>query len=328
MLVTAFLRALAEGTAPPGGLILAILSDEEAGGDRGARFLVESYVEVFAGVRHALGEFAGATLHLGGRRVFPIQVAEKRTCWLSARVGGPGGHGSLPLPGGAMARLARLLLALERRGTPIPVTPVARRMIETVAQSLPRPQGALLRRLLDPRLADIVLRLLPPPAGRSLEPLLRNTVSATVVRGDDAVNVIPCEIEVRLDGRLLPGFTPDDLMRELRAAGGDDVELSVLRHDPVPPQPDLAFFDDLASVLRELDPEAIPVPLLMPAVSDGRWFARLGIQTYGFVPLRLPPQLKVEELAHAANERVPADAVRFGAEAVFPAIDRYGVALG
>jgi acetylornithine deacetylase/succinyl-diaminopimelate desuccinylase-like protein len=61
----------------------------------------------------------------------------------------------------------------------------------------------------------------------------------------------------------------------------------------------------------------------MPGVTDGRFFAPLGIQTYGFLPLRLPADFRLFAMVHAADERVPADAVRFGAEAVGRAVERY-----
>ncbi|MGH3049795.1 MAG: M20/M25/M40 family metallo-hydrolase, partial [Gaiellaceae bacterium] len=137
------------------------------------------------------------------------------------------------------------------------------------------------------------------------------------------INVVPSEIELELDGRLLPGFRPDDLVRELHALAGHDVELEVLRHDPGPPEPDLSWLDGLGSILRELDPDGTPVPLLMPGVTDGRFFAKLGIQTYGYLPLRLPDDFRLFSMIHAADERVPAEAIRFGAEAVGRAVERY-----
>ncbi len=66
------------------------------------------------------------------------------------------------------------------------------------------------------------------------------------------------------------------------------MDFEVVRHDPVSAEPDLALFDTLAGTLRELDPTAKPVPLLLPGVTDGRFFSRLGIQTYGFLPMQLP----------------------------------------
>ncbi|HET7568064.1 MAG TPA: M20/M25/M40 family metallo-hydrolase [Gaiellaceae bacterium] len=323
MLVDAFLRAARGELRPRGDLILCVLSDEENGGELGAGHLVEEHAGEFEGVRHAIGEFGGFSQQVAGRRIYPIQVAEKQICRLRAVVRGPGGHGSLPQRGGTMGRLARFLRDLEGCHTPVHVTPVARSFVEGLASVAPAPQRALLRGLLRPALADRVLALLPEEQGRTFAPILRNTASPTIVRGGDTINVVPSEVELELDGRLLPGFRPDDLIRELHALAGADVEVELVRHDPGPPEPDLAWLDGLGSILRELDPEGVPVPLLMPGVTDGRFFAKLGIQTYGFLPLRLPGDFKLFSMIHAADERVPADAIRFGAEAVGRAVERY-----
>src|SRR5437763_11402325 len=48
--------------------------------------------------------------------------------------------------------------------------------------------------------------------------------------------------------------------------------------------------------------------MVQAGVTDARFFARLGIQTYGFLPLRLPADFRFTGLIHAADERVPADA--------------------
>ena len=64
-----------------------------------------------------------------------------------------------------------------------------------------------MRSLLKPRLTDTALRLLGPRS-RAFEPMLRNTVNATIVRGGEKINVVPSEIELELDGRALPGFRP------------------------------------------------------------------------------------------------------------------------
>jgi acetylornithine deacetylase/succinyl-diaminopimelate desuccinylase-like protein len=321
MLLSAFLRAKAEGLPLKGDLVLAILSDEEAGGDYGARFLVEEHPELFSGIRFALGEFGGFTVHLAGRRFYPIQVAEKQICWMRATVRGSGGHAAVPKAGTTMSRLAEVLRTLDRKQPPVHVTPVTRMFIEGVAARLPRAPGTVMRRLLDPRLSDVVLPLLRErrPA---LSAMLRNTASATIVHGGEKINVIPTEVELEIDGRLLPGFTPDDLMRELRELAGDDLELELIRHDAGPAEPDLTNFDILASILRDLDPDAIPLPWLQPGVTDGRFFSRLGIQTYGFLPLRLPEDLNLTDVIHAADERVPVEAITTGAEGVYRAVQR------
>jgi acetylornithine deacetylase/succinyl-diaminopimelate desuccinylase-like protein len=322
MLVSAFLRAKQESTALPGDVILAVLADEEAGGDNGARFLAEEHAHLFEGVRYALSEFGGFSLELAGRRFYPIQVAEKQICWLKATIRGPGGHGALVNRGGTMARLGKLLLDLDRKRLPVHVTPVAREYVERLAAGLPRPKRDVVLAVLKPRLTDRALKLMGAQ-GRMLEPVLRNTVNATIVRASDKINVVPSMIEVELDTRALPGFTPDQVIDEVRDVIGDDIDVVLVRHDPGPPEPNLALFEMLAGVLRELDPEAIPVPLLQPGVTDARFFAPVGIQTYGFVPLRLPPDFKFLEVVHAADERVPVSALEFGTEAIFRALERF-----
>jgi acetylornithine deacetylase/succinyl-diaminopimelate desuccinylase-like protein len=322
MMLAACLRAKAESLALPGDVILAILSDEEAGGDFGARFLVEEHAELFDGVRYAIGEFGAFTLVVANRRFYPIQVAEKQMCWLKATVRGPGGHGSVPVRNGAMARLGRLLRQLDRRRLPVHVTPAARLMFGGMAASLGGLNRLVLRQLMNPRLTDRVLDLLGE-RGRMFAPLLHHTVSPTILHGSDKINVIPGEVAVELDGRLLPGYAPENMLQELRQIVGHDVELELIRHDPGPSEPDMGLFDELAAILREVDPDGVPVPLLLSGVTDGRFFSRLGIQTYGFTPMPLPEAFNFAQTIHAADERIPAAAVDFGANAIYTLLGRF-----
>ena len=322
MMLAAFLRAAHAPTPPPGDVILCALADEEAGSDLGAGYLVSEHAELFEGVRYALGEFGAFTLALAGRRFYPIMVAEKQVCWTRATMRGPAGHGSLPVRGGAMGRLGALLERLDRRRLPVHVTPAARLMIDGIAAELPPPLALPLRALLVPRLTDTALGVLGE-RGRTFDPLLHNTASPTVLAGGEKTNVIPGEVSVELDGRLLPGFTPEQFFAELRALARVEMELEVIRHDPVAAEPDMGLFELLAGTLRELDPLARPVPLLLPAVTDGRFFQRLGIQTYGFLPMQLPPEMAFMQLIHAQDERLPVAAVEFGAIAIARVLERF-----
>jgi acetylornithine deacetylase/succinyl-diaminopimelate desuccinylase-like protein len=321
MCVTAFVAAHERNVSTP--LRLVILSDEENGGDVGAKFLAEQQPDAFGGARHALGEFGGATQWIAGKAFYPIQVAEKQICWLRARIRGTGGHAALGVKGGAMRRLADVLRTLDRRQPPVHIIPLVREWFEAMAAELPRPQALALRAMLDPRTADIAARALGP-RGRPLSRVIRNTVSATIVRGGEKINVIPSEVELELDGRILPGQTPDDLIEELYLlVGSKDVEFELVRHDPGPPEPDLSFYEPLAQIVRELHPGATPVPILQAGVTDARFLSRAGVQTYGFLPLRLPEDFEPFPLIHNADERVPADALAFGVDAIERAIERY-----
>ena len=322
MYISAFVRAARGELELPGDVMLVVLADEENGGDYGAKFLVEDHPELFEGVQYALGEAGGVSRTIAGKRFYPIQVAEKQICWLKGALRGPGGHGAMIHRGGTMARLGRLLTDLDRKRMPIHVTPIVRIMIETIAGQLSRPKRDLVLQLLRPAVADRALPRLGEDA-RTIEGLLRNTINATIVRGGEKVNVVPARIDLELDGRLLPGFTPDDLIAEAHALVGDDIELELVRHDPGPAEPDYTHFDMLGGVLHELDPGAIPMPLLQGGVTDARFFSQLGIQTYGFMPMRLAEDFPLLKLVHAADERIPVGALEFGTEAVSRALQRF-----
>jgi acetylornithine deacetylase/succinyl-diaminopimelate desuccinylase-like protein len=322
MILSAVLRAKAERVQLPGDVVLAIVCDEERFGDYGAGFLVETHPELFSGIRYALGEFGGFSLSIGKRRFYPIQVAEKQICWLRVRFGGPGGHGSMPVRGGAMAKLARFLRRLDSRSLPIHVTPPARLMFQTMASALGGLNGLVIGQLLNPVLSGAVLGLLGQRR-RLFAPLVRNTVSPTMLGGSRNVNVIPDEVTVDLDGRLLPGFGPHDLIRELRTVGGDEGQFEVVRFDPGPSSVDMGLFDILADILKEADAEAVPCPLLLSGVTDGRFFSRLGIQTYGFLPMSLPEDFNFMETMHGVNERIPVKAMEFGSRAIYQALQRF-----
>jgi len=220
-----------------------------------------------------------------------------------------------------MARLGELLTRLDQRRLPVRVTPPVQSMLQAIAEAVPDLSGVLLT-LLDPAQTDATIDALGA-SGRLFDALLHDTVNATIVRGGTSVNVIPAEIQVEMDARLVPGAAPDELLRELREVAGPDVELAVDRFDPGPSTVDMSAFEVFAGVLREADPEGAPVPMVLGGVTDGRFFARLGIQTYGFLPMRFPPDLDFSPLIHAADERVPVGEVGWGAERIGEAIARY-----
>jgi acetylornithine deacetylase/succinyl-diaminopimelate desuccinylase-like protein len=324
MMMGAVLRAKAERVEPPGDVILALLVDEEAGSDHGAAFLVEHHPELFDGIRYAIGEFGAFSFELARRRFYPIQVAEKQIAWVRARIRAPAGHGSLPTPGGVAARLGEALQRLDRKRLPIHVTPVVREMLETAGRELPAPLALALRQLLNPRLANRILDI-AGEAGQGLDPMLHNTASPNFIRAGEERNpsVVPSEVELRLDGRLVPGFGPEEFVAELQDLLGDDIDFELVRYDGGPDHPDMGLYPTLADIIRGRDREARPIPMLMPASSDGRFFSRLGIQTYGFLPMPLPQDLDFNRLIHGADERIPIGAVDFGTSCIYDLLERF-----
>ena len=324
MMLAAFLRARAEGADLPGDVIFLALSDEEARAEYGARFMIEEHPDLFDGVRYAIGEFGGFSLDLGGARFYPIMVAEKVVASLRLTVRGPGGHGSLPMRGGTMARVARILELLDKNRLPAHLSSATAAMMRGMAGALTGDAGAALQGLLNESSIDATLDAMGD-SGEIYDPLLHNTTNATIIRGGSKFNVVPSEVTIDLDGRMLPGFAPEDLVRELGDLLGDLADIEVLTHDPPGRgEPDMGLFPILAGVLKDADPTGVSVPLIMYGATDGRFFERLGIQTYGFLPMNLPAGFDFSRLLHAADERIPASAMEFGTDAIFRVLERFG----
>jgi acetylornithine deacetylase/succinyl-diaminopimelate desuccinylase-like protein len=236
---------------------------------------------------------------------------------------GPGGHGSSPIQGGAMAKLGQILTKLDQNKLPLHITPAVRAMYSAIAANVAFPTSLLLRQVLNPPFTNAILKLMGSQR-QQFDSLLRHTVSPTIVQGGHKINVIPSEVNLQLDGRLLPGYQPHHLIQELRHLLGDACEIELLHHDPGPPAANMALFGTLAGILRRADPHGVPIPLVLPAVTDARHFARLGIQTYGFLPMQLPPEFNFSATIHAADERIPAAALDFGTAAIFELLTRFG----
>ncbi|TMF44800.1 MAG: M20/M25/M40 family metallo-hydrolase, partial [Chloroflexi bacterium] len=223
---------------------------------------------------------------------------------------------------GAMAKLGALLTKLDGSRLPVHITTPVRQQLERMRDALDEPLKGNFGALLDPARADTALAELGP-MNRGLDAALHNTVNATIVSGGLKVNVIPSEVRVQLDGRLLPGFGPEDMVRELRDVIGPEPEIEVTLVGPAQPEVDLSQFDLFASVLKDADAGCVPLPSLVTGGTDARHFARLGIRTYGFLPLNVPADFNSSSTIHAADERVPVNALEFGADCVYEAVMRY-----
>jgi len=324
MMLAAFMRAKAEGISLPGDVILTVVSDEEKGGNYGAKYLVENHASQFADIRYAIGEFGGFSFYVGKKTFYPIMVAEKPASGMVVTLHGPSGHPTVAFHGGTMAKLGEILQKLDRKPLPVHIPTATRLMVQTMSKALPFPSNFVIKQLLNPRMTDIVLRLLGKQV-EQFEPMLHNTVNPTaIIRADDPYR-IPDTIELSLACIMLPGFKPEDMIAELRPIVGENVPIKVDRtyYEPSPAEPNMGLFDTLAKIIREATPGGVPAPFLAPFATDGRFFSRLGIQTYGFLPMNLPRGFAFWEATHAADERIPVDAMTFGTDAIYKLLQRF-----
>ena len=325
MSVALMCRLSREGIRLKRDLIFAGVADEEAGCEYGSGWLVDHHPDMVR-AEYAIGEGGGFNIALAGKRFFTIQVAEKGYCWVRARVEGEPGHGSLPRNDSAVIRLSEAIARLGARGLPPHETRVVREFLDTILGAQPRLVATVLAALKNPRVLSRVVGLLPNKGvGRAVAAMLSNTASPTVLRAGNKTNVIPGVAEVEIDGRTLPGQSDEDFLRELEAALGGEVSLEIIRSaPPVETHPkESPLYHTIVDVLRAREPDATPVPYMLPGFTDAKSFTRLGARWYGFAPVRLPPEMRFADMFHGHNERIPIDGLRWGCEVLTEVLMRF-----
>jgi acetylornithine deacetylase/succinyl-diaminopimelate desuccinylase-like protein len=292
------------GRKPPRDIVLAFVSDEEAGGRIGAHYLVDHHADLFADCTEAISEVGGFSIALNeSARAYLIQTAEKGIEWLRLKAVGAPGHGSLLHDDNAVTRLAAAVSRIGAYDWPIVVTDTVRATIEGLSAAIGID--------LDP---DDVEKWLPMlgPAARMLGATIRNTTNPTMLQAGYKANVIPGSAEATIDARFVPG-QQDAMLATLDELLGDGVVRETIVSDiAVETSFDGALVDTMTAALRAEDPSAVPLPYLMSGGTDAKSFSLLGMRCFGFSPLLLPPDLNFMSLFHGIDERVPIDGLKFG----------------
>ncbi len=312
------------GVTPRRDVILSAVADEEEGGAKGMGFLVDKHPDRVR-AEYALNEVGGFSLASGTKRVYPVQVASKGFAWMTLRAERPPAHGSVPREDSSIHVLAEAVERLRTRRLPLHVYPAAEAFVRKLAEGLPGIQSLILRGVLCPAIADLVLKLIPDrDRARALSATLRNTATVTGLRAGGKANVIPGLAEATVDGRYVPGQSVDDLVREVRAVVGDGIAVEVFRSGvPVVTDSDTPLFRAIADVIARRDPGAEAVPYLMVGFTDAVHLAKLGVKTYGFAPVKLPPDVPFASLYHAHDERIPIEGFRWGLETFVEAVAEF-----
>jgi acetylornithine deacetylase/succinyl-diaminopimelate desuccinylase-like protein len=143
--------------------------------------------------------------------------------------------------------------------------------------------------------------------------VIKHTTNPTMLEAGYKVNVVPGTASAQVDGRFLPGHE-DDFLATLHELAGPDIDIEWISKQPGLETPyDGEMADAMTASLLEEDPEAIVAPYLMSGGTDAKHFTSLGMRAFGFAPLRLPADLDFTALFHGVDERVPVDALEFGA---------------
>ncbi|HCX86038.1 MAG TPA: hypothetical protein DHV14_13075 [Micrococcales bacterium] len=306
-MMLAVLRDMARtGRKPPRDLVVAFFADEEAGGRLGAHWAVEHHRDYFEGATQAISEVGGFSVEIDGRRAYLLQTAEKGLAWLRLVADGTAQHGSQVPVDNAVVRLAGAVARIGAHRWERELTPTVRALLDGVADLTGTSFDPE-----DPASADGLIAALGTTS-KFVGATLATTANPTQLTAGYKANVVPSQASAVVDVRFLPGRERETL-ETLRTLAGDGVRIEEINVDiglEAPATGDLV--DAMVAAIDAEDPGARVLPYMLSGGTDNKSLSLLGIEGYGFAPLRLPPELDFAGMFHGVDERVPVDAITFG----------------
>jgi acetylornithine deacetylase/succinyl-diaminopimelate desuccinylase-like protein len=233
--------------------------------------------------------------------------------WMRLTATGNAGHGSMRHPDNAVTALATAVARIGAHRWPVRLTPSMQVLLSSI--------GELAGVEATPDNAEELVEEFGS-AARMLGAVIKHTTNPTMLDAGYKVNVVPGEATAHVDGRFLPGYE-DEFFDTLAELVGDRVTVDyVSRQNGLETTFDGDLVDAMTASLLEEDPEAVVAPYLMSGGTDAKHWNKLGIRCFGFAPLRLPGDLDFTALFHGVDERVPTDALEFGARVFDRFLDR------
>jgi acetylornithine deacetylase/succinyl-diaminopimelate desuccinylase-like protein len=300
-------------------VIFLAVADEEVDG-KGSDWFIANQLDLLENAEFLINEGGENLLDNGKVKYVGVDVGEKTVFWLHVVAHGRPGHASRPNPDSAPDRLVRALDRILTYRTPMRVLPVVDEFLRDMAPYEP-PDRARYYRNIRKAAQD---RIFQDEAERdeSLNFLLRDTISLTMLGGSEQTNVIPPEAWANLDVRILPGGDPKALLGSLRRVVNDpnvtieplSDEFRVANYSPT----DTALFSAIKKVAAEYFPGTPVVPQITSGYTENQRYRPLGIQAYGFNPYTATDEESNTE--HGNDERIRVEEVRRGPRILFDVV--------
>ena len=193
-------------------VIFLAVADEEEGGEFGTQWMIRNHWPEIE-CQYVWDEGGtGSQGVMGNRPVFAISVSEKRRLLVRLVASGQSGHASMAA-GTPIDRLINALYSLQRYRPGIGFNEMTREFFAKIAQTQPFPASWLLRRAAHPVVSPLIARRLARVP--SINAMLRDTLTATVVNAGQKANVSPDTAEAVLDARLLPDTDTRSFMKAI-----------------------------------------------------------------------------------------------------------------
>jgi acetylornithine deacetylase/succinyl-diaminopimelate desuccinylase-like protein len=303
-------------------VIFLATADEEVGGRWGVKWMLEHEPRL---------REAACVLNEGGCVLvresgeldhYEIATAQKVVAQFAVRAKGRTGHGSMPHGDCATVKLIRALDRLVSWETPFVVIPLVKEYFANLVKVRPPEETKgyqdIEEGLLDPSFAEIFI------ANPQYNAMVRNTITPTILKAGQKINVIPSEAEAAFDCRLLPGTSGEAFFAQLKEVTGDaEVELVPLpefESNPLPASPlDNELYQAIEKVAQRKDPGCVVTPFLITGATDSRFFRQIGVPCYDFSPFRL--RQEDAKFVHGHNERISIENLGFASEVIFEIIN-------
>lgn len=289
-------------------VIYLAVADEELGGLNGCKALLEQRPELFTNAGFVLNEGGYNETIVDRVSFWGIEVQSKVPLWLRITMKGASGHSaSPPDDGGTLAKLVRMLDAVQKIPTPYRLTPAVARSFHAAGSVRQDERGEVLRGIAEPLNVPRLERVLSP-AYRSL---LRDTIAITRIAGGSAINALPATATADIDMRLLPDEATAPMLEKVRASlpKGDELQV-LLAGEAVPDSSsDTELFRVLAGAMTKAERDSVVAPVVGAGTSDSRYFRARGIVAYGIAPFKV--NYYDADTVHGIDERIRA---RFFAE--------------
>ncbi len=281
-------------------------SGEEGSTQFGIEFMVNSHwPEIEAEFCIAEG---GRTLRKDGKMSRTLVATTEKTPMAIRLVSkGTAGHGSIPLPDNAIARLGSAIAKVAAYQTPMRLNDTTRTYFERLAGISEPAAAARYNNLVDPGQGPAIQEYL-----RLNEPMhysmLRTSLSATMLKGGSRKNVIPGEAEALFDVRMAPGEDLPWLQRELEKTVADPnvrVVVDPTTRPPAPPSKlDTPVFRAIEDAQKRVYAGAPVLPIMSTGASDKVYLQQKGVQCYGIGPLQDEEDAAKGFGAHSDQERI------------------------
>jgi acetylornithine deacetylase/succinyl-diaminopimelate desuccinylase-like protein len=300
-------------------VIFLAVADEEAEG-RGTDWFAKSQRDLLGNAEFLINEGGENLLENGKVKYVGVDVGEKTSYWLHVVAHGRPGHGSRPNPDSAPNRLVHALNKILAYKTPLRVLPVVDEFLRDMAPYEPPDRAAHYRNVKkaieDKSFQQEVER------DESLNFLLRDTISLTMLGASEQTNVIPPEAWANLDLRILPGGDPKAVLETLRRVVNDpDVTIEPLEPDFKVANysgTDNALFAAIREASAKYFPGAPVVPHITSGYTENQRYRPLGIIAYGFNPYTATEEEGNTE--HGNDERIRVEEVRRGPRVLFDVV--------